>query len=184
MKRKAAEGYVASPCREEEGLLLQDVRVPSGELVTVWWERSEDNRPGAHDWQPVEMTLDVRAQRPQHLDVEAILQAATAFAENHPGPGFVESVRPSERQRPGRAGHPATYWARIARDYTQRLDARDPRPTQSLAIAHGVSQNTATNWIKTCRQKGLLTAAPPGKAGGALTAAARRLIRELPEGDQ
>ena len=47
-----------------------------------------------------------------------------------------------------------------------------------MAARHHKSASQVRNLVHACRKRGMLTAAPPGRAGGELTARAIELLRE------
>lgn len=83
------------------------------------------------------------------------LQAATSAA----------SVDARVQQKPGRRGHPDSFYANIAAEYQEHLADGKHKPTALVAEAHGVSRNTAAGWIRNARNKGFLPPANPGRVG-------------------
>lgn len=79
------------------------------------------------------------------------------------------------RRRPGRAGHPDTYYAGLAVRYEawQTTGA----PLEALVDGEHVSTVSALRaQLHTARRKGFLTDAPKGRAGGMATGKARDLL--------
>lgn len=94
----------------------------------------------------------------------------------------LETERPKETEqwlrsrRPGRRGREDYYYAVWAARYVAALAA--PTPVKALSEAHHLSASQIRNILYACRDRGLLTDSPPGKAGGELTPKARQLLRE------
>lgn len=87
-------------------------------------------------------------------------------------------------RRPGRSGRPEVFYAEWAQRYVDALSQAPRTPIQWLIDAEEVAgreRATAAQlraYVNRARERGLLTASPPGKAGGELTSKARRLLRE------
>lgn len=81
-----------------------------------------------------------------------------------------------EWTRPGRQGHPDVFYAGVASEYVQRLAMGRRSPVRDIAKARQYSTSMVNNWVHTARKRGLLTASPPGRAGGDLTDRARQLL--------
>jgi hypothetical protein len=79
--------------------------------------------------------------------------------------------------RVGRRGRDAAYYARWAAEYVDAL-SRSPRPVEDLAARHSLSASQIRNLMHACRRRGMLTASPPGRAGGELTPRAIELLKE------
>lgn len=69
------------------------------------------------------------------------------------------------------------YYARWAAAYADAL-ARSPQPVADLAARHNLSPSQIRNLMHACRRRGMLTASPPGRAGGELTQRAVQLLKE------
>jgi hypothetical protein len=80
-------------------------------------------------------------------------------------------------RRVGRAGRDDLYYAQWAAAYVAAL-AQSPHPVDDLAAQHNRSASQIRNLVHACRKRKMLTAAPPGRAGGELTARAIELLRE------
>jgi hypothetical protein len=80
-------------------------------------------------------------------------------------------------RRPGRAGRAESYYAAWAAEYVNRL-ATSPTPVLDLADQHHLSPSQVRGILNAARRRDLLTAAPAGRAGGDLTAKARRILGE------
>ncbi len=88
-----------------------------------------------------------------------------------------------EIPRPGRKGRPPAEYAIWADRYVARLQTGDTHPTRSLTEQHpGFSASAIRAILNTARNRGFLTRAPSGKAGGTLTKVATDLLKaaELP----
>ncbi len=79
--------------------------------------------------------------------------------------------------RVGRRGRDESYYARWAAEYVGAL-TRSGNPAADLAARHNLSASQVRNLVHACRKRGMLTAAPPGRAGGELTARAIELLKE------
>ena len=65
-------------------------------------------------------------------------------------------------KRPGRRGHPESFYREIAERYSQLCEQRDPHPRATLANALRYSPNTLAGLLRTARQRGLL--GPPKRS--------------------
>ena len=90
-------------------------------------------------------------------------------------PGDVPDV--SVSYRVGRRGRDDRFYARWAAEYADAL-TRSPNPVAEMAGRHHLSPSQVRNLVHACRNKKMLTAAPPGRAGGELTARAIELLKE------
>jgi hypothetical protein len=79
--------------------------------------------------------------------------------------------------RAGRRGKDDLYYARWAAEYADAL-TRSGNPVAELAARNHLSASQVRNLVYACRKRGMLTAAPPGRAGGELTARAIELLQE------
>lgn len=106
-------------------------------------------------------------------DLYAALRAASRQA------GAYVGVTPdvSVGTRVGRRGRGDRYYAVWAAEYVEAL-TRSVRPVDDLAQRHNLSASQIRNLMHSCRRRGLLTASPPGRAGGELTSRARDLLEE------
>ncbi|HZA79663.1 MAG TPA: hypothetical protein VE623_25070 [Acidimicrobiales bacterium] len=66
----------------------------------------------------------------------------------------------------------------MAAAYVAAFEAGSNRPVVDVADAFHVSAKTISNKIFKARDRGLLTAPPPGRPGGELTDLAKQLLRE------
>jgi hypothetical protein len=111
----------------------------------------------------------------------AIIAAHRAAARLWALPG-IAAVMPdlpdlSVSERAGRRGRDDRFYARWAAEYADAL-TRSANPVTELARRHHLSASQVRNLAHACRKRGMLTAAPPGRAGGELTARAIELLRE------
>jgi hypothetical protein len=83
----------------------------------------------------------------------------------------------SVSERVGRRGRDDRFYARWAAEYADAL-SRSPNPIAEMAGRHHLSPSQVRNLVHACRNKKMLTAAPPGRAGGELTARAIELLKE------
>jgi hypothetical protein len=69
--------------------------------------------------------------------------------------------------RPGRRGHPDSFYKEVAQRYRQlRHQEASIRPTKDLADEYKVNRSTAAGWIKTARARGHLNPGKRGRPGG------------------
>jgi hypothetical protein len=90
-------------------------------------------------------------------------------------PGDAPDLSVSERV--GRRGRDHRFYARWAAEYADAF-ARSGHPVAEMAARHNLSPSQVRNLVYACRRHGMLTASPPGRAGGELTARAIELLRE------
>jgi hypothetical protein len=102
--------------------------------------------------------------------------------------GFRGPVELATR-RPGRRGHPDHFYALWADTYLRHVDSGSRRAIQELAQAppvevegyvstgERVAPATIRSILREARRRGLLSEAPNGRAGGELSAKARRLLK-------
>jgi hypothetical protein len=83
----------------------------------------------------------------------------------------------SVNHRVGRRGRDDRFYARWAAEYAAAL-TRSGHPVAELSARHNLSASQVRNLVHACRKRGMLTAAPPGRPGGELTARATELLRE------
>jgi hypothetical protein len=83
---------------------------------------------------------------------------------------------PRTYRRSGCAGTSAFY-AGMAAAYAEAASAGHNRPIDTIAQALGRSRNTVKDVIREARARGLLTETTHGRAGGRLTARAKRLLK-------
>lgn len=77
-------------------------------------------------------------------------------------------------------GREDTYLASLASQYVQLLDQGSRTPVQALASQLGQDPAEVRDLIHEARSRGLLTAAPKGRAGGQLTERALALLPKQP----
>lgn len=82
----------------------------------------------------------------------------------------------SDRPRPGSAGRGDHRYAAVAAVYVDLLDAGDPSPVVTMASVLHLSVKTVRNLLYKAREKGLLTSAGRGRAGGQLTDKAKEIL--------
>jgi hypothetical protein len=110
-------------------------------------------------------------------DLIAALRAAARQNEQI----FGDAPDLSVTTRVGRRGRDDLYYARWAVAYVEAL-ARSARPIEDLAARHNLSASQIRNLMHACRRRGMLTASPPGRAGGELTPRAIALLKEDTDG--
>jgi hypothetical protein len=90
-------------------------------------------------------------------------------------PGAAPDLSVSERV--GRRGRDDRFYARWAAEYADAF-SRSSHPVAEMASRHSLSPSQVRNLVYACRRRGMLTAAPSGRAGGELTARAIGLLKE------
>jgi transposase-like protein len=70
------------------------------------------------------------------------------------------------------------FYAEMAAAYAEAVAAGNNRPIDTIADALGRSRNTVKDVIREARARGLLSETTHGRAGGRLTAKAKRLLRQ------
>jgi hypothetical protein len=78
--------------------------------------------------------------------------------------------------RPGRAGRSDRDYAELAARYVATIDDKSPAPVADLAREMSLDEMTVRHLLTAARKRGLLTPAPPGRAGGELTDKAIQLL--------
>jgi hypothetical protein len=86
--------------------------------------------------------------------------------------GFVATHLPPKRMR-----RDERFYAEMAAAYAEAVSAGNNRPIDTIAQALGRSRNTVKDVIREARARGLLTETTHGRAGGRLTARAKRLLK-------
>ena len=79
-------------------------------------------------------------------------------------------------RRPGRRGRPDLEYADLAREYVELVASEPAKPLEALAERRYLSPSQVRNLLYESRRRGILTAAPPGRPGGMLTAKAMKLL--------
>jgi hypothetical protein len=101
--------------------------------------------------------------------------ASEAFvdpASGQTGGAFATHLPPKRMRRDER------FYAEMAAAYAEAVSAGNNRPVDTIAAALGRSRNTVKDVIREARARGLLTETTHGRAGGRLTAKAKRLLRQ------
>jgi hypothetical protein len=73
--------------------------------------------------------------------------------------------RGSRGSRPGRRGHPDSFYQGIATEYLAMRQKGVTNPTAALGEKRHVSRSTAAGWVGRARQRGYLPPGRPGRAG-------------------
>lgn len=140
------------------------------------WSHDEENVPLGG--------LTTTALRGVHVQpgLEAFPDVMHSWQRDH-GLGTVNAllrergyVAPKPKH-PGRKGRTDTYYAEWARRYVREC-ARSRTPIKNLAVRHHLAPQSVTDLISEARRRVLLTAAPPGRAGGTLTEKAQELLKQ------
>jgi len=81
-------------------------------------------------------------------------------------------------RRSGRRGRRDIEHALLAQRYVELVDEGDRSPNRTLADEYQTSAKQISKRISQCRDKGFLTSAPAGKAGGELTPKTMNVLHE------
>jgi hypothetical protein len=115
---------------------------------------------------------DIVGNMRRNMGEEAVLgRSGTSVLRRH---GFSKPAAASGVGRPQE--HDDLFFAELARDYVRLVLAGSSKPIIELAQARLVATSTIESWVRTARDRGLLTNTHPGRAGGELTAAAQALL--------
>ena len=68
-----------------------------------------------------------------------------------------------EHRRPGRKGHPPSFYAEIAARYLQLRSEGSYNPVATIAKEWGYPRNTVSGWVRKARQQGHLARGRPGR---------------------
>jgi hypothetical protein len=79
----------------------------------------------------------------------------------------------------GRPKHPDAFYAEVAERYASVFREGQRKPVEATAAAMKQPVPNVRSMIHEARERGLLTRVSQGKAGGALTPLARKLLRDL-----
>jgi biotin operon repressor len=83
---------------------------------------------------------------------------------------------------PKRMRRDERFYAEMAAAYAEAVSAGNKRPVDTIAEALGRSRNTVKDVIREARARGLLTETTHGRAGGRLTAKAKKLLKQRDTG--
>lgn len=184
-------GHARSPTKPAAKVPWLDAIAASddGTLLRVRFELDDEGVPRATRFEVVaraDLTSRIRRQG-QGWVVEEVEQALAWLPMQHIwGSAWFRDIR-----RPGRAGRPDLFYATCAARYVEAL-ATDPHAPIRRLIDDGTAAGrleTASQWrawLNRARERGLLTKAPVGRAGGELTSKARAELRraQIKEGKQ
>ncbi len=99
------------------------------------------------------------------------------FSEMVGALGFDPDSKP-RRGRRGPKGWPDEDYVRLAVDYIARCESGSRSPVADLAETRGTSVDAVRQALYRARKRGLLTRQKKGRAGGQLTAKAKKLLRK------
>jgi hypothetical protein len=145
-----------------------DISVPGGPLVTLHLYPVSPSPP------PEGLTAEVI----RGIRFEDVRAEARAWLQILPTlmPGL-DASEFDDMKRPGRRGQKDLFYARWALRYVGEL-RNTPNPLPKLASEPPFRTASAIRgFLHEARRRGLLTAAPPGRAGGDLTDKAKALLR-------
>jgi hypothetical protein len=72
---------------------------------------------------------------------------------------------PKVAKRPGRAGHPDSFYEAVAEQYRELRSRGVTNPTKTIADKRHVARDTAAGWVRVARERGYLPPARRGRAG-------------------
>ena len=149
--------------------------------VTNWWVTGGNPPYPLEEWGPIAdrplLVLNARRMRELPLgEVEAAARRELAIDVKRT-PEARKLLRTfGDNLRTGRRGRPPAAYAALAARYVELL--KEGRGLPDLARDLNLSASQVRNLLYTARQKGLLTEAPRGKAGGRLTEKAEQLLTQ------
>ena len=148
----------------ERGLTSVGVRCEEG----LSWRRVRTAPIG-------EIEAAVRAGAPDRL-AEAIGEPVGSADVRALGREF------ADRPRPGAAGRRDSFYVELAREYVTHFENNGDNAARALAKAMHLSVVQVRSLLGEARRRGFLTSAPPGRAGGQLTARGIEMLREIDNG--
>jgi hypothetical protein len=96
------------------------------------------------------------------------------------GPLVDHGFSPTSTEPARKVGRPPSQtpldYAKLSRDYERKVDANNPHPVVELAKERGIPHATMETHLRKARDMGMLSAPPPGRAGGRLTRLAEELL--------
>jgi hypothetical protein len=175
-------GFAYSADRSVAVLEQDEQSQPTGLRLTAWFTRDKRGYPVAVSEVRValhrELTPTALARFPWRRWMRlALLGAQDRYRQGSSpwaGPDLEEAVvemfrehpeRTEVPKRPGRAGHDPVFYEEIAARYRQLVTRGVKSPTAQLARERHVPRDTASGWIRRCRELGYLPPARPGRAG-------------------
>jgi hypothetical protein len=117
-------------------------------------------------------------QRAARQAVEEYLGALPQFGVNMSAPlrAHLDDLAADfqRRRRPGRAKRGDVFYAALSAKYVALLG--EPSPVKLLAQQENMTESGIRNILASARRRGVLTDAPPGRAGGDLTDYGKELL--------
>jgi hypothetical protein len=154
--------------------------LPTGDLLRVRLRRRDDGDPivEGHEvrHRADDPTFGARAMR--RAGYGAVLDLVDrTLGDWAVATHFLGKEWRRQTTRPGRRGRPDLFYAEWASRYVTAL-AAGPNPLAALVdLDHGYTEGAIRGYLHEARNRLLLTAAPPGKAGGELTKKGRATLR-------
>jgi hypothetical protein len=132
--------------------------------------------------------LSIRLGRDMH-SLTALVESVKAKGETHRwlldpkhgwygSFGITETVRPAAPRR-GRPALPLHEYVRVAAAYVNAIRRGSPNPVQEVARDLALPPSTVRSRIHFARNRGLLDRGRQGYAGGQLSPAARKLLKQM-----
>jgi hypothetical protein len=157
-------------------------QVPGGG-VTVKELRRLVLEIGEHRRQALsEVSRWVRKEMRREKPLGAPFRPEGLFARHGVTQAFVDQTRGevsafATHLQPKRMRRDDRFYAEVAAAYAEAVAAGNNRAIDTIADALGRSRNTVKDVIREARARGLLTETTHGRAGGRLTAKAKKLLR-------
>jgi hypothetical protein len=154
------------------GITVKELR----RLVVEIGEHRRQAQSGVSNW----ITKELRRERPllYPFGPQGLFErhgVTGAFVDET---GGVVSGVVAMHLAPKRMRRDNRFYAEMAAAYAQAVEAGNNRPIDTIADALDRSRNTVKDVIREARARGLLTETTHGRAGGRLTAKAKRLLRQ------
>jgi hypothetical protein len=155
---------------------VDDAGAPCLDSVEVTLRRGDPSSPHGlttHDLRGIRLG-ELYASVCQILERGIEADSSTGVLPNPPMPpeGWVTVFR--RTPRPGRNGRDDLWYAQLAAAYVANLGSKTP--VRDLAQRLHISESQLRNLLYETRRRALLTSAPRGRAGGALTPKAKELL--------
>ena len=167
---------------KDAGPVIAELRVfpaESGRHRAGCWSGEEAHVP--QGGLPITILRDLRTSDVREFYADALRR----FEKKH-GASTVTRVlsrhglgrRKLPLKRPGRRGHDPTLYAEVAARYVKAVRSGSRTPVRDVARELNYSQPQMRDLIHAARTRGMLTAAPQGRAGGELTPEAVEVLEQ------
>lgn len=122
------------------------------------------------------LTMEKIAEIREHVGEEEADQFLAGWGVDKLAGWGLDKLATEASRRPGPAGRSDRFYAEVANAYVQI--AAQPHPVETLAGSMGRPTSHVRQLLNTARERGLLSAAPRGRAGGELTEKALAVLRD------